>query len=164
LSPTKIKQTADVKSDHLREKQASSAKSENKYKSGQEVQLEILRETPLGFVASINSMDEGLLYHNEIFEKLSPGQKLPGYISKIREDGGIDLLLQAIGSRSSDQIGIRILEVLKKSGGKINITSQTPAEEIYNLFGVSKKKYKMALGGLYKLRLVKITDSSIELV
>lgn len=137
---------------------------QTKYKVGQEVELEILRETPLGFVALINSADEGLLYHNEIFEKLVTGQKLPGFISKLREDGEIDLVLQALGSRSSDQIGIRILEVLKKSGGKINITSQTPAKEIYNLFGVSKKKYKMALGGLYKLRLVKITDTTVELV
>ena len=40
------------------------------YAVGQLVELEVLRETPLGFVALINGQDEGLLYHNEIFENL----------------------------------------------------------------------------------------------
>ena len=45
------------------------------YTVGQHVELEVLRETPLGFVALINGKDEGLLYHNEIFENLKPGDK-----------------------------------------------------------------------------------------
>ena len=133
------------------------------YKVGQPVELEILRETPLGFVAFINGKDEGLLYHNEIFENLKSGLQIPGFIRTLREDGGIDLILQAIGSHSSDQIGVRILEVLEDAKGRIEINSKTSAEEIYRLFGVSKKKYKMALGGLYKQRLVKISDTHIEL-
>ncbi len=133
------------------------------YTVGQHVELEVLRETPLGFVALINGKDEGLLYHNEIFENLKPGDKIPGYIKTLREDGGIDLILQALGSHSSDQIGVRILEVLEDSKGRLEINSKTSAEEIYRLFGVSKKKYKMALGGLYKRRLVNISDEAIEL-
>lgn len=133
------------------------------YEIGQKVDLEILRETPLGFVASINSKDEGLLYHGEVFEKLRRGDKLPGFIRNLREDGSIDLILQAIGHHSNDQIGVRILEALENSDGKMELNSKTTAEEIYRLFGVSKKKYKMALGGLYKQRLVKISDTHIEL-
>lgn len=133
------------------------------YKVGQQVELEVLRETPLGFVATINGKDEGLLYHNEIFEKLKPGLQIPGYIRALREDGGIDLIIQALGSHSSDQIGVRILEVLENAKGRLEINSKTSVEDIYRLFGVSKKKYKMALGGLYKRRLIKITDDAIEL-
>ncbi len=133
------------------------------YQRGQQVDLLILRETPLGFVAQINEKDEGLLYHNEVFEQLEPGRRLPGFISKIREDGGIDLILQAFGSFSSDPIGVRILEALEDANGKLAINSKTSAEEIYKRFGVSKKKFKMALGGLYKRRLIKITDDAVEL-
>ncbi len=133
------------------------------YKVGQQVDLEIQRETPLGFVATINGKDEGLLYHGEIFEKLRQGDQLPGFIRTLREDGGIDLILQAIGHHSNDQIGVRILEILEDANGKLAINNKTSAEEIYRLFGVSKKKYKMALGGLYKQRLVKISDEAIEL-
>ena len=98
------------------------------YKVGQHVELEILRETPLGFVALINGKDEGLLYHNEIFENLKPGYQVPGYIRTLREDGGIDLILQALGSHSSDQIGVRILEALEDANGKLEINSKTIGE------------------------------------
>lgn len=133
------------------------------YKPGQKVEIKILRETPLGFVASINGVDEGLLYHNEIFERLRIGQELPAFINRIREKGQIDLLLHQFGNFGSAELGEQILEQLERQNGFLAVNSQTPAEQIYNLFGVSKKKFKMALGGLYKKRLVRITDDGIEL-
>ena len=137
---------------------------EPKYTSGQKVDLIILRKTDLGFVAKINEQDEGLLYHSEIFERLDPGQKLPGYIKKIRDDGSIDLLLQPFGNLGSDELGEKILEALNLMKGKLPVNADSPAEMVYDFFGVSKKKFKMALGGLYKKRLIKITDDGIELV
>lgn len=135
-----------------------------KYKPGQKVDLEILRETDLGFVARINETDEGLLYHDEIFELLRPGQKLPGYINKIREDGRIDLLLQAFGNLGAKELGQQILDALAEHQGFLPITAKTPAEKIYELFGISKKKYKIALGGLYKKRLITIDDDGVRLL
>lgn len=135
------------------------------YIPGQKVELEIVRETDLGFVARINDgKDEGLLYRNEIFEVLRRGQKLSGYIARVREDGLVDLLLQPLGNLGAKDLGAQILEELKRNNGSLNVNSDSPAEEIYDLFGVSKKKFKIALGGLYKKRLVIITDDGIKLV
>ncbi len=134
------------------------------YKPGQKVEMKILRETDLGFVARINDKDEGLLYHDEIFERLDVGQELPGYIKKIREDGQIDLLLQPFGNFGTDEWGQRILDTLNEHDGFLPITAKTSPDEIYNLFGISKKKYKIALGNLYKKRIVSIDDSGIRLV
>lgn len=138
--------------------------SEEIYKPGQKVDLTVLRETDLGFVAKINGTHEGLLYHDEIFEQLDPGQTLPGYIKKIREDGAIDLLLQPFGNFGADELGARILEVIDDMGGTLPLNDKSPAEEVYRIFGVSKKKYKIAIGGLYKKRIIKVTDAGIELV
>src|SRR5687768_3260874 len=135
-----------------------------KYEPGQKVDLIILRKTDLGFVAKINQDDEGLLYHNEIFEHLEPGQSLPGYIKKVRDDGAIDLLLQAFGNLGSQEVGEYIIDILKKNQGFLPVSDKTPADKVYNLFGVSKKKFKMALGALYKKRLIKITPKGIELI
>lgn len=135
----------------------------NVYKEGQKVDLVILRETDLGFVAKINGTDEGLLYHSEIFERLDPGQELPGYVKKQREDGRIDLLLQPFGNFGSKDLGAFILTVLEKHGGFLPIDDKTSPEKIYSLFGVSKKKYKIALGGLYKLRMITIDEKGIHL-
>ncbi len=134
------------------------------YKPGEKVDLVILRETDLGFVAEINGIDEGLLYHDEIFKVLELDESLPGYIKKIRPDGGIDLLLQSFGSFGSKELGGQILEALKQSKGFIPVNAKSPAEEIYDLFGVSRKKFKMALGSLYKKRLIKFTDTGTELL
>ncbi len=134
------------------------------YKPGQQVEMKILRETDLGFVARINEKDEGLLYHDEIFERLDVGQELPGYIKKVREDGQIDLLLQPFGNFGTEEWSQRILDALNEHDGFLPITAKTSPDEIYNLFGISKKKYKIALGSLYKKRLVSIDDKGIRLV
>lgn len=135
----------------------------SQYTEGQKVELTILRRTDLGFVAKINNIDEGLLYHNEVFELLKVGQNLPGYIKRIREDGRIDLQLQAFGNFGTEELANNILQVLKDHKGVLEINDKTPADKIYDLFGVSKKKYKMALGYLYKKRLIVIEDDKIRI-
>jgi len=135
-----------------------------KYQPGQKVELIIQRETDLGFVATVNDVDEGLLYHSEIFEKLISGQQIDGYIKKVREDGHIDLILQPFGNFGTEDLSKRIYTVINEQGGFLAVTDKSPAEEVYNLFGVSKKKFKMAIGNLYKLRLITIEDKGLRIV
>lgn len=137
---------------------------EPKYQPGEKVELVILKQTDLGFVAQVNGIDRGLLYHSEIFQDLREGQKLPGYIKKVREDGAIDLLLQPFGNFGAGELGEKILQVLRDHGGVLQVNDKTPPERIYDLFGVSKKKFKIALGGLYKKKQILITDKGIQLV
>jgi uncharacterized protein len=134
------------------------------YKEGQKVDLLIVAETELGYKAIINGHHEGILYHGEVFQPLKYGQQLPGFIKKIREDGKIDLILQALGHKSIPDIEQKILDVLTQRNGFLPLDSKTSAEVIYDLFGVSKKKYKMGLGTLYKKRLVTIDDDGIRAV
>lgn len=135
-----------------------------KYLPNQKVSLRIDRETDLGFVALINNQDEGLLYHNEVFEHLEPGQELEGYIKKVRDGGQIDLLLQPFGNLGTPDLAEQILKSLWAQEGFLPVTDKTPPEKIYSLFGVSKKKFKMAIGSLYKRRMIVISDDGIRLV
>lgn len=134
------------------------------YAPGDKVELTILRESDLGFVALINKTDEGLIYHDEIFKHIEVKQELYGYIKKIRRDGGIDLLLENFGHLGAEDLGDHLLKALEKRGGHLPINAKSPAEDIYDLFGVSRKKFKMALGSLYKKRLVRFTESGTELI
>ncbi len=135
-----------------------------KYEPGQKVNIVVLRETDLGFVAKVNDLEEGLLYHNELFEQLEPGDSRFAYVKKVRPDGRIDLLLQAFGNLGAEELGQEILEAIKFHKGFLALNEKSPAEKIYELFGVSKKKFKIAIGGLYKKRLIKITEAGMELV
>ncbi|WP_255490249.1 S1 RNA-binding domain-containing protein [Bdellovibrio sp. KM01] len=139
------------------------SKEPGDYKEGQQVDLFIGAETDLGFKAIINGKHWGMIYANEIFDRLVHGQKLKGYIKKVREDGKIDLSLQKMGHQSSEDIGPLILQRLREEGGFLPINDKTAAELIYDMFGVSKKKYKMALGDLYKKRVITVKDDGIYL-
>nr|BFD67588.1 S1-like domain-containing RNA-binding protein [Bdellovibrio sp. HAGR004] len=135
------------------------------YEPGQAVDLFIAAKSDLGYKAIINNRHWGLLFGNEVFQRLDYGQKLQGYIKNVRDDGKIDLTLQQqTGYKAAAGIAEKILQVLKERGGFLPINDKTDAEVIYDLFGVSKKKYKMALGGLYKQRLVTISDDGLRLV
>jgi len=132
------------------------------YKEYEQVDLIIAAETDLGFKAIINKKHWGVLYFSEVFQEIKYGQAIKGFVKKIRDDGKIDLLLQQPGHKSAQKdIGDLILKSLTESGGFLPITDKTSAEKIYELFGVSKKKFKIALGGLYKKQLIKIEDKGI---
>lgn len=137
-------------------------KEKPQYQDYEKVDLIIAAETDLGYKAIINNMHWGVLYFSEVFQELSYGQTLQGYIKKIRDDDKIDLILQAPGHKVAQKdIGDLILQKLSESKGFLPITDKTSADKIYDLFGVSKKKFKIALGGLYKKKLIKIEPQGI---
>ncbi|MBC8316266.1 MAG: GntR family transcriptional regulator [Desulfobulbaceae bacterium] len=134
------------------------------YSEGEEVDLIIYDKTDLGYKAVINNSHGGILYKNEVFQKIFIGQQLKGYIKKIREDLKIDLSLQQQGYQGVDGSSQAILKIIKEKGGRIAVTDKSPPEDIYALFGVSKKIFKKAIGALYKKRLITIDTNGIKLV
>ncbi len=132
--------------------------------AGDEAELLIYAQTDMGYKAAINGDCWGLLYANEIFQPLYPGQKVRGYIKKIRPDGRIDLSLQKPGYESVPDLSEQIIRYLKSAGGRAPLTDKTPPKEISRLFGVSKKKFKMAVGALYKQRMLSLAPDGIRLI
>lgn len=134
------------------------------YNEGQEVQLVIKTMTDLGYKAIVDGKYWGVLYYSEVFQELEKNQEVVGFIKKIRPDGKIDLALYRTGHHDAKDISEIIFRDLQDSGGFLALSAQTPAEKIYERYGVSKKKFKMALGALYKQRLITIDDQGITLV
>ncbi len=135
------------------------------FKEGQQVDLLIAHETDLGMKAIINNEYWGVLYKNEIFQKLRIGQKTKGYIKKIRKDNKIDLVLQIEKYvEKVDSVTEKILGKLKSQGGTMLITDKSSPDDIYKAFGVSKKVFKQSVGGLYKKRLISISKEGISLI
>ena len=134
------------------------------YTPGDEVQLMIAGKTDLGYKAIINNLHTGILYSNQVFKSLFIGQKLKGYIQKVREDEKIDLLLEKPGHEKFDDISESILEKLRANKGFLKVTDKSEPEVIAKMFGLSKKNFKKAIGTLYKKRMIKILDNGIQLV
>ncbi len=129
----------------------------------QPVDLIIANSTELGFKAIINNTHWGVLYENEVFQRLSFGQSKKGYIKRIREDGKIDLILQG-GKETRDKYAKIILIYLQKEGGFAPVHDKSDPRMISNLFGMSKKAFKKAIGGLYKDRIISIDKDGIRLI
>ena len=141
----------------------SGSKSHN-YVDEQSVDLIICTETDLGFKAIINNTNWGIIYKNEVFQKLIYGQKIKGYIKKVRSDGKIDLCLEKPGPQKIDGLSQAILDKLIEKEGFLPITDKTSPEIISKMFGVSKKTFKKAVGALYKRRLISIEKEGISLL
>ncbi len=134
------------------------------YEPDQEVDLLIWTKSDMGYKAIINQKHSGMLYFNEIFHDVMPGQMIKGYISRIRPDGKIDLKLQKTGYQNIDQFSEILLQALEKSQRFIPLTDKSDPEEIYRLLGMSKKNFKKSVGLLYKRRWIRIDDSGIYLI
>ncbi|MCX5882750.1 MAG: S1-like domain-containing RNA-binding protein [Deltaproteobacteria bacterium] len=130
---------------------------------GENVDLLIYGITKIGIMAVVNNRYSGLLYRSEVYASVSIGEKTTGYISRIREDGKIDLTLKSPGYQSISGSGAGILETLKKRGGFIPCHDKSSPDEIRRVFSMSKKEFKKAIGGLYKAGSIRITDKGIQI-
>ncbi len=134
------------------------------FEAGQKVSLIIAEQTELGFKAIVNNTHWGLLYQNELFQPLRKGQKLDGYIKKIRDDHKIDLSIHHPGYGKVLSLTDNILVKLKENDGVLLLSDKSPPEAIYKSFGVSKKVFKQAISALYKKKLITLDKNGIRLV
>lgn len=133
------------------------------FEPGQEVELTVYGKTPMGYKAIVNNTHTGLIFANEVFQDLAQGEKLKGWIAALRADGKIDLSLQPPGRERVDDLEKQIMGELVARGGFWALTDKSPAAEIYEELGVSKRTFKQTLGALLKKRLVTQTDTGIRL-
>lgn len=131
------------------------------YEPKQEVNLLIARKTDLGYAVIINNEHWGLVYDNEIFQPLKIGQRTKGYIKAIREDEKLDVSLEAPGYAKIEGLAGIVLEKLKDYNGVLDLSDKSEPEEIYRVFGCSKKNYKKALGTLLKQGFIEISDNEV---
>ncbi|MHA6196698.1 CvfB family protein [Pseudomonas wadenswilerensis] len=133
------------------------------YRVGQQVDLLVVEESPMGFKAIINNQHWGLIHKNEVFKFLRSGKQEKGYIKEIRDDGKIALSLQPVGEAAAGSLHEQILSKLKAADGVLPVSDKSDPQVIADLFGVSKGNFKKAIGALYKSGQIVIHDNRIEL-
>lgn len=132
---------------------------------GEEVELLICDETDLGIRVIINNKFWGLIFHNEIFQNLSEGQKTKGYIKSIREtDKKIDVTLKKEGMEEVKDARSQIIEALHDAGGFLPLHDKSAPEAIYEELEMSKKVFKKAIGNLYKDQMISIKKDGIQII
>ena len=132
-------------------------------KVGEGVSLMMWHKTLLGYTAIIDNKMIGLIYHDDIYEDLYPGEIKHGYIKRIREDGKIDLSLRPFGYNKVTSESQKILDYLNDRDGVMNYTDKSNPDDIVAAFRMSKKVFKKALGLLYKQKLVILSKDHTRL-
>lgn len=132
------------------------------FQAKQPVKLIIANSTELGFKAIINHSHWGVLYKNDVHQRLSFGQSINGFVRRVRPDGKIDLSLQG-GKETRDKYAKIIEDYLAQQGGFAAVHDKSDPQLIAKLFGMSKGAFKKAIGTLYKQRIIEIEKNGIRL-
>lgn len=130
---------------------------------GDEVDILIWRKTEIGYAVFINNQFEGLLHDNEVFKELNIGDTEKGFIKTIHEDDKVTVSLGPKGYKRIEGEAGKIYELLQANNGYLPYHDKSAPEEIYDFFGMSKKAFKMAVGALYKQKLINLTKTGIKL-
>ena len=129
-----------------------------------EVDLIVSHPSEIGMNVIVNKKHSGLIFKDEIFKDLSIGDRLKGYVKKIRPDNKLDIVLGQIGYRNIEPNAETIMQELEDNDGYLNLTDKSDPEDIKEILQMSKKNFKKAVGTLYKKRLIEIKEDGIYLL
>ncbi len=132
------------------------------YKVGEQVDILIQQKTDLGFKAIVEGKYSGLIYQNQLFQNIHTGDRLKAFVSNVREDGKIDLALQEHGRKHVRSFSDQLFEYIQEHDGFCPYHDKSPAEEIYEVFQVSKKTFKQAVGDLYKKNKITLSPEGLK--
>jgi len=139
-------------------------KNKLEIKTGDKVDLLVSGDTEIGYKVIVNNKHYGMVFKNEVFKKIKIGDKLTGYLQRIRKDDKLDITLNSSSLSDVEVLANKIYERLLKEDGKLNFSDKSKPEVIYKEFQVSKKAFRRAAGLLYKERKILITPENITLV
>ncbi|MEJ7737501.1 MAG: S1-like domain-containing RNA-binding protein [Chitinophagaceae bacterium] len=126
------------------------------------VDLTIYRSTDIGYVVIINHRHTGVLHFNEVYRNIQTGDRLKGFIKKIRPDKKIDVVIGNRGYTRVEDESEKVLRLLQENNGYLPYNDKSDPDDIYSFFGMSKKTFKMATGNLYKQRRIDFTQTGIK--
>lgn len=134
------------------------------YYHGERVEIFIHQRTELGYKVIVDNAHWGMIYNSEMFRPVHSGEYTYGYVNKIREDNRIDVMLEKSSAKLVDSSEEAILQKIKDNGGYLPYSDKSSPDDIMRVFGISKKVFKKAIGGLYKQHLIVIEDGGVRVV
>ncbi len=136
--------------------------SDGSFKINQAVEAIFWTKSNLGFNVIVNQRFLGLVYKNDVPRIPKPGETVEAWIKNIREDGKIDVTLFPVGHLQIEPNAKKILKLLDENNGFLPYNDKSKPEEIKQVFGLSKKMFKKALGSLYRQRIITIESNGIR--
>lgn len=117
-----------------------------------------------GVFVAVDNLYSGLIPNKEIFTPIKVGEKVEVRVTRVQEDGKLDLSLRKKAYIQLEIDGDMIYEKLTNtSSGFLAFHDKSAANDIRQEFGLSKNAFKRAIGHLQKQGKITILRNGIEL-
>ena len=102
-----------------------------------------------------------MVYSNEVYRVINPGDKMNAFVKNVREDGKVDVNIQQLGYKNIEPDAEKIVEKLLENNGILYLNDKSEPEDIQFALQMSKKAFKRAVGNLFKQKIVRIEEDRI---
>ncbi len=133
-------------------------------KPDDEVEILVCEPVFHGVKVIVNQKYWGMLFKNQLFREVEPGQKLKAWVKQVRADGKIDVSLQQPGFKEVLSAEDKIINLLRQNDGYCELNDNSSPDEIYTELQISKKVFKRAIGKLFREKRVMIEEDGIRLM
>ena len=116
-----------------------------------------------GIFVAVDGIYSAIIPRNEVYGDVAVGDRIHARVTKVREDGRLNLSVREKAHVQMYPDMEKILNLLREYGGVLPFTEKADPEVIRRETGMSKNEFKRAVGHLYKERKVQITDGKIRL-
>lgn len=114
-----------------------------------------------GVFVAVDNCYSALIPLREPAEGISVGDRICARVTEVKEDGKLSLSLREKAYIQINTDAQKLLELLARVGGSLDIGDKSDPEKIRSLTGMSKNEFKRAAGNLYKQKLVVIEAERI---
>lgn len=140
-------------------------KTDSSYQKDDEVRGTVYEISKnFGVFVAVDDLYSALIPKREDFGDLKVGDKITARVTKVHEDGKLDLSVRKKAFLQMDEDAGMLLKRMEMSGGKLPFTDKSDAESIKKEFGLSKNAFKRAVGRLLKEQKIRISEKGIEIL
>lgn len=116
-----------------------------------------------GAFVAVDDKYDALIKQQQLFSKVSVGEKIEARVANVQENGKLDLAMRKKAYKQMDEDSQLILDVLMENGGTLQLHDKSDPEEIKQELGMSKNGFKRAVGRLLKEGKIILGDEEILL-
>ena len=116
-----------------------------------------------GVFVAVDDCYSALIPKREAFGSLKVGDRIHARVTRVKEDGKLDLAVREKAFIQMDADAQAIIKRMEEYGGRLPFTDKAEPEQIKKEFDMSKNAFKRAVGRLLKEGRIEICEKSIEI-
>lgn len=117
----------------------------------------------MGAFIAVSNQYHGFVPKHELYREIVEGAVIQARITKIREDGKINLSIRQKASEQIHDDESVILSALEKNNGLLDLSDNSDPDVIKSRLNMSKRAFKRAVGKLYKEGRIELNTDCIKM-